>query len=190
MLSDIPKTILLLGVPLVWWFAATKGNVSFFEYVGLKKVRVTHELFATTIILTIVFVKIIMPSLYYRLIPELFAQSSSLDSPGIWVLAYVILVHPIFLTGFLEEVAFRGFLGKRLIAKFGFAVGNTMQAAIFGLGHNVPGLSLTSAVSLVIITGTFGWIAGYITEKQAGGSITPAWILHAFANSPFFIMRL
>ncbi|MCL2851623.1 MAG: CPBP family intramembrane metalloprotease [Defluviitaleaceae bacterium] len=94
----------------------------------------------------------------------------------------------------MEEVGFRGFLGKRLIAKFGFAAGNAVQAAMFGLSHNVIGVYLSygliQAAGVFMITGIFGWIAGYITEKKAGGSIVPAWILHAIANIPVFTFLL
>ena len=38
-------------------------------------------------------------------------------------------------TGLSEEILFRGFLGKRLIAKFGFAVGNVVQGLLFGTLH-------------------------------------------------------
>lgn len=134
---------------------------------------------------------LLMPTLNYHFIQ--FEGMLAYENPnnlGFLIIIYSFIVHLVFLTGFLEEVGFRGFLGKRLISKFGFIVGNTLQAVVFGFGHNIIGLYISGrievATEVFMITGGFGWIAGYLTEKQVGGSIYPAWILHTMANRPIF----
>lgn len=80
---------------------------------------------------------------------------------------------------------FRGFLGKRLIAKFGFAVGNVVQGLLFGTLHGVMFFFVTTplkALLITLITGFSGWLLGWMTEKGAGGSIVPGWMAHGVGN--------
>ena len=85
-----------------------------------------------------------------------------------------------------EEIFFRGFLGKRFINKFGFSVGNTVQASLFGLLHGLPiGLASGNWLVIIIMTllpGGIGWFMGYINEKKSKGSIVPGYLLHALMN--------
>ena len=37
-------------------------------------------------------------------------------------------------------------------------------------------------LAIGILTGANGWIAGWLNEEGAGGSILPGWALHASAN--------
>ena len=95
------------------------------------------------------------------------------------------LLFAIVQTSLAEEIFFRGFLGKRIIARRGFAIGNAAQAIVFGILHVALFASFADPVRLLlvgILTGSSGWIAGWINEKSAGGSILPGWALHASAN--------
>ena len=178
------KTVLFLIIPFIWWFKNARKQSSFFEYVGIKKtVSVNKNHFRLTVSLTLIFI-LFVPTLYYIFYPDIF--SSSGERMSFWLLAYVLIIRPVYSTGFLEEVGFRGFLGKRLIGRFGFAIGNSLQALIFGVAHINLSMSFSSVVFVIAVTGGLGWIFGYITEKQAGGSINYAWALHAFANFPLF----
>ena len=88
-------------------------------------------------------------------------------------------------TSLAEEIFFRGFLGKRVIARWGFAPGNVAQAIVFGILHVAMFASFADPVRLLaigILTGANGWIAGWLNEEGAGGSILPGWALHASAN--------
>lgn len=97
-----------------------------------------------------------------------------------------VLVYAYIQTGLSEEILFRGFLLKRLAAKFGFTVANIIQALIFG------------AIHLTMVWGQVGIIAGiviviypmipavafaYLNEKKADGSILPSWIAHGTLNT-------
>jgi membrane protease YdiL (CAAX protease family) len=92
----------------------------------------------------------------------------------------------IFKTALSEELFFRGLLGRRLIARFGFAVGNAVQAIAFGAIHLLvlisPQATAPLAAALVIGTGIGGWLSGWANERLAGGSILPGWAAHAAAN--------
>ena len=93
-------------------------------------------------------------------------------------------------TGFCEELLFRGFVAKRLIARLGFFSGNVLQAIIFASVH-VPFIFLlpeefqTSATFMFLgfmpFVSSMLWC--YINEKHAGGSIIPSWIMHGLGNT-------
>jgi membrane protease YdiL (CAAX protease family) len=90
-----------------------------------------------------------------------------------------------------EEILFRGFIGKRLIDRFGFQIGNTTQTVLFGPVHGIllksapagQGITTAGVVSVVVLTGRAGYLLGYLTEKPANGSIIPAWIAHGLVNA-------
>ena len=93
-------------------------------------------------------------------------------------------------TSLSEEILFRGFIGKRLIRRFGFPAGNLMQAALFGVVHGLL-IALAAAdrvsawiiVLLVILSGAAGYIVGWIKEKRGNGSLVPGWIAHGLGNT-------
>lgn len=89
-------------------------------------------------------------------------------------------------TALAEEILFRGFVAKRLIAAWGFAVGNTVQAILFGALHLGLFWTLTNsplALGFVFLGPAIGAAAaGYLNERLAGGSIIPGWISHGVAN--------
>lgn len=95
-----------------------------------------------------------------------------------------VLIFSFFATALPEEILFRGFLGKRLSKKCGFAVGNTIQAILFGLLHGAtmfPSLGMAIPLLVIAYTGTLGWLMGYVNE-QSNGSILPSWCIHGISN--------
>ena len=104
--------------------------------------------------------------------------------------------HPAFFVSFIqqamaEEILFRGFIAKRLIAKTGLLARNLIQAAIFGSIHVLFSMSDSRnlmAYSIIFIsTAAGGWLLGCLSEKLYNGSIIPSILLHGFGN---FIMVL
>lgn len=97
-----------------------------------------------------------------------------------------LAVLALFKTALAEELLFRGLIGKRLIARLGFGIGNSCQAALFGAVHLLVALSplATAGVvaTLVAFTAATGFINGWLNEKRGGGSILPGWAAHAGAN--------
>jgi membrane protease YdiL (CAAX protease family) len=98
----------------------------------------------------------------------------------------MILITAIVKTALAEEILFRGFLAKRLIAWLGYAAGNIVQALIFGVLH----LGLFVLISdnwfflifIFLFSGLGAYVSVYLNEKVAEGSIIPGWISHALAN--------
>jgi len=114
----------------VWWLITARKIVSFFSWVGLKKIEVTNKKkFISWVTGCIVFLFIgsfITPILIDQdaSTMEQFAGQGSRLILG-------ALVYGLIQTGLSEEILFRGFLGKRFINKFGFITGNTIQALTF-----------------------------------------------------------
>ena len=97
-----------------------------------------------------------------------------------------LVVAAVFKTSLAEELLFRGLIGKRLIAWRGFAVGNTVQAVLFGLVHLLllllPGVATALVLAMVAATGVLGWFNGWLNERHGKGSILPGWAAHGTAN--------
>ena len=63
----------------------------------------------------------------------------------------MILIMAILKTSLSEEIFFRGFVAKRLIAITNFQIGNTIQAIIFGLIHSLLFLVITDNILFLVI---------------------------------------
>ncbi len=105
-------------------------------------------------------------------------------------LASLILAAPAYafvMTGFSEELLFRGLLAKRLIRWLGVGAGNLVQAALFGLMHVAvvyavvpePGIGLVAFAALG--SAAIGWVLGWAMVRD-GGSIFAPWLAHSAAN--------
>ena len=80
-----------------------------------------------------------------------------------------------------EEVFFRGFLGGWLVRRFGFAIGNTVQALVFVLPHLLL-LSVSLSLWLVVLVQLLtGWLLGWVRHRVE--SIWPGWLAHSPANA-------
>ncbi|MEM9681031.1 MAG: CPBP family intramembrane glutamic endopeptidase [Bacteroidota bacterium] len=98
----------------------------------------------------------------------------------------LLLIGAIFKTALSEEILFRGFIAKRLIAVSSYKTGNIIQATLFGAIHVLIFLSITSNIFFLmimfIVPALGAYLKTYINEKKAGGSILPGWIMHATSN--------
>lgn len=101
-------------------------------------------------------------------------------------IALTLAIKAVLQTSLSEELLFRGLIGKRLIARFGFAVGNGVQAALFGLMHLsllfISQSSLPLVLAMAALTGIMGWVNGWLNERLGNGSIVPGWIAHGLTN--------
>jgi CAAX protease family protein len=80
-----------------------------------------------------------------------------------------------------EEILFRGFLGGWLIRRFGFAVGNILQALAFLLPHLLLLLVSLSLWPVIIVQFVAGWLLGWLRYRS--NSILPGWLAHSFTNA-------
>lgn len=95
-----------------------------------------------------------------------------------------ILLYAVVKTSLSEELFFRGFLGKRLIRRFGFKVGNSVQAILFGLLHGIAFIpyGILTVCIVVAFPIVLGYIFGWVNEKKSNGSILPSWVIHGTSN--------
>ena len=121
------------------------------------------------------------------LIPPIAGRTANSAYTGMGTAALAsILVYALVQTSLLEETVFRGFLLKRVAARWGFVAGNTVQAAVFGALHGVPlyfmGIALLPAIVITVFTGAIAAVMGWINERLAGGSLVPGYVIHALSN--------
>lgn len=180
-------------VPLFAYVVSQRRLRGFFHYIGLYRPEArTIPWIALIAIIAIHLVLAIFCVPEFRGVattPETVA--GRLRSFGLSAeTAALLLVHAWVQTSLSEEIFFRGFLAKRLIAREGFSVGNLAQAALFGLVHFAlfwillgPAMTLGGAAVLLISSMVLGWLAGVLNVRLGNGSILPGWIVHAFSNT-------
>lgn len=159
---------------------------NFFSWIGLKKIQTEKK----TALLLWFFGAAAAFGLTSLLLPWIAkgtedALATARFSGLGWSALPAVAVYAVLSTAFWEECLFRGFLLKRLGHRFGFLVGNTVQAAVFGLMHGVlffAAVGVLRVLLVTLLTGLIGWGLGYLNEKQAGGSIFPSWAIHALSN--------
>ena len=185
LLNAIIQVVLFSIIPLIWWLVTARKKENFFKWLGLKKPECASKknlIFSTLMVLAICF---LVGEFAIWLRGDVAAADSAYKGMGLAALPSV-LVYSYIQTGLSEEILFRGFLLKRLAAKFGFTTANIIQALIFG------------AIHLTMVWGQIGVVAGiviviypmipavafaYLNEKKANGSILPSWIAHGTLNT-------
>lgn len=192
LLNAIIQVALFSVIPFIWWLVTARKKEKFFEWLGVKKPECESKknlILTMAIILAICF---FAGEFAIWLRGDVAAADSAYKGMGLAALPSV-LVYSFIQTGLSEEILFRGFLLKRLTAKFGFTIANIIQALIFG------------AIHLTMVWGQVGIIAGivivvypmipavafaYLNEKKAKGSILPSWIIHGTLNTVSSIFSL
>lgn len=171
-------------IPLIWWLVTARKKENFFRWIGLKPIQ---GRWGVAILWVLVFFALCALSQLWvvpSLIPPGVTVQSAYAGLG-WAALPDVALFGMVQTGLAEEILFRGFLGKRLIAKLGFRWGNLIQGLLFGLLHGVLFFVVTTpikAVGIVLLTGFSGWLLGVMNEKYAGGSILPSWLAHGLGN--------
>lgn len=186
-LNSIIQLIIFSLIPFIWWLLTARKKEGFFKWVGLKKPFIKGSMLKLIILILIVFAgyTILMSIIMNKLMGNAALAANQFYKQGLGALP-AILFYGVLQTGLSEELFFRGFIGKRLINKFGFTIGNTIQAILFGLLHGLPlGLATNSIYVTILVTllpGGIGWFEGWINEKHSEGSIIPSWIIHSVMN--------
>ena len=181
----ILQILILSAIPFLWWLIRrTKAKPSFFKWIGLKTPSIANRRsFAVSVVIALILSALMSPVLDPLLPDDVQLANARFSGQGTEALVPAI-IFAFFATALPEEILFRGFLGKRLSSKLGFAVGNTLQAVLFGLLHGAtlfPVLGREIPLLIISFTGALGWIMGYVTEK-ADGSVIPSWCLDGVAT--------
>ncbi len=174
---------LFLVIPFAWWAFTARRSVGFASWIGLR--RPTWDGRRARLGIAIL-AWVVIGAASTALLQSLSGDVPAARFVGRGLGGIVpVLLFAIVQTSLAEEIFFRGFLGKRVIARWGFAPGNAAQAIVFGILHVAMFASFADPIQLLaigILTGASGWIAGWLNEEGAGGSILPGWVLHASAN--------
>ena len=185
LLNAIFQVVLFSIIPLVWWLITARKKESFFKWLGLKRPENKNGknlIFSTLIIMLVCFA---VGELAVWLRGDVAAAESAYKGMGVAALPSV-LVYSYLQTGLSEEILFRGFLLKRLSAKFGFVTATIIQALIFGVIHltMVWGqVGIVAGIVIVIYPMIPAVAFAYLNEKKANGSILPSWIAHGTLNT-------
>lgn len=182
-ISAFAQLGLILVLPLAWWALTARRSVGFASWIGLR--RPTWDGRRARLGVAIL-AWVAIGAASTALLQSFSGQVPAARFAGQGLGGIVpVLLFAIIQTSLAEEIFFRGFLGKRIIARWGFAPGNAAQAIVFGVLHVAMFASFADPIRLLaigILTGANGWIVGWLNEEGAGGSILPGWALHASAN--------
>lgn len=186
LISAIFQVLLFLIIPFVWWLVTTRKETRFLTWLGIKKIKIRNNKTYMFLFLFVIFILVIPAYIVVTLFMDGSTMATSqFSGKGISALIPA-LIYSFFQTGLSEEIFFRGFLTKRLINKFGFQLGNSIQGFLFGLMHGVLFMMLLNPLQLIIIiliTGVAGYLLGWINEKQSNGSIISSWLIHGIVNT-------
>lgn len=194
MLNHLTSALLqLVGfslIPFLVFLIKKKTVKGFFDWIGLKKSNRKANSLAFLIMLVSAAPLITLSWFnkdFWQIMTDPNSITGQFRAQGLGVNSVVsLLIVALLKTSFTEEVFFRGFVAKRLIAVTNFRTGNIIQAVIFGMIHTLIFLSITDNALFLIIIFLFPAITSYfkvyLNEKVAHGSIIPGWIAHATAN--------
>ena len=189
LISALIQVAIFSAIPLIFYLVKNKKITGFLRYIGLIKPERKS-----------IPISIVVALLYFGGSWLVYWKLGLLDSLGAEGLVrgavkqmgfcvdaiLIVLIKSTVATAMSEEILFRGFLGKRFINLIGFSYGNLLQSILFGLMHGVLFWeiirNIVGITAIVLLTGTIGYLMGYINEKVGNGSIIPSWITHSSAN--------
>lgn len=183
----VSQSIIFSIIPFVWWLITARKKENFFKWIGLKKGKCLSSGLKTFIIAVAALGLYILGTVVsLSFMPEgVTTAGSQFAGSGLKGIP-VAIAYAYIRTGLSEELLFRGFLLKRISSKFGFVVGNTVQALLFGLLHGIPfGIATGNigvTVLLTLLPGAFGWFEGWLNERRFEGSVIPSWLIHGTVN--------
>ncbi|GAA0703539.1 CPBP family intramembrane metalloprotease [Paraclostridium ghonii] len=182
--NTISEIVLFSSIPFLWYIISKKKFKGAFKYLGLKKTN-KQNYFQALKITSLAYIFSFSVIVIIKLIQgdvSLNPLESAYNSRIIIFIISLILFG--MKAAISEEILFRGFLGKRLIYKFGFLKGNILQSIIFMMVHifSFSKLPTLEAILFLINSAIIGFVFGYIMDKKCDGSILPAMICHGAVN--------
>lgn len=200
LLSALFQLIVLTLIPFVYYVVTERRIRGFWAYIGIKPVS-KHMLSTSALVgllLALATLWVLSNPGLHELMTDPASQTGRLrairEESGIGILLYMAVIQAVIQTALAEEILFRGFIAKRLIAWRGFLWGNLIQAAIFAAVHwalfllAATALTLTQWLIIFAIPLVLAWVIGYMNERMADGSIVPGWAIHAMSNLVSFIV--
>lgn len=190
------QLILFTIVPLLNWSITKRKavpEVPFHKWIGLHRpVLASKGRFSACFVTILILYSIVgLAVSNYFLNPKDLANSQFYGLGHAGLLA--VFIYSFVQTSLSEEILFRGFLSRVFTAKWGFNIGNIVQAFLFGGLHGVMLVNQTGifpALIVVLITAGVGYSMGMMNERLARGSIIPGWVLHGATNFISSVMLL
>jgi len=193
LVSSVIQVLVFAAIPFIVYLIGTKSAKGFLKDIGFYRPegKTVQLALVASIVLFLVLWGVFLAAGAVEMFHDEASVTGMLRAAGLssdTVLALIVMAW--IKTSLSEEIFFRGFLGKRLIRRFGFLAGNLMQAGMFGAVHGIL-IALASEaqvpgwwIALLVITSfAAGCIIGWIKEKRGNGSIIPGWIAHGLGNT-------
>ncbi len=190
LVSAVIQILVFVLIPFLYYLIKHKKATGFLEYIGLKKSPKEANYLAIYVFLIIaipVLLLSVFNSEFYSIMTSPGSMTGKFKEMGLSIESVsILIVAAVFKTSFAEEILFRGFIAKRLIAITSFQTGNIIHALLFGAIHTALFLSISSNPWFLFVIFLFPTVGAYfmvwINEKKADGSIVPGWIAHALSN--------
>ncbi|HYG03835.1 MAG TPA: CPBP family intramembrane glutamic endopeptidase [Chryseosolibacter sp.] len=190
LLSAILQILLFTFIPFVIFVIRHRRIKGFFDYIGLTKSTRKANFLALLVMVLLVaplLILILTNNGFKEIMTNPHSVTGKIKQLGVGVEAIsLILIASLLKTSLSEEIFFRGFIAKRLIAITSFQTGNIIQAVIFGVIHTLLFSRLTDNtifLTVICVFPTVGaYLKCYLNERLANGSIIPGWIAHGSAN--------
>ena len=194
LIGALTNIIVFSIVPVLWWLIFHRKKTNFFQWVGLYKPELKSKWWMVLLFAAVYY-------FVYSFDITKFISAESLEVvensdsvaanafAGIGMAAVLpAMIQNFISNGFSEELLYRGFIGKRLCAKFGTVPGILIQGTLFGLMHNglyvlagVP-VGMDFHIVMFLFTGSAGLLLAWLDEKIYNGSIVPGILLHGLGN--------
>jgi len=194
MINEILSTILQITffalIPLTVYLIQKKQFKGFWNYIGLQKSNAKANGLAFAASITF-FLPLFLLTVFNEDFQAIMFDPDSMTGKFRTMefsakSLVVLLVAAILKTALAEEILFRGFIAKRLIAVTNYQTGNLLQAFLFGMLHSLLFLSISKnplfLIVIFLIPALGAYVSVYLNEKVANGSIIPSWISHATSN--------
>lgn len=189
-ISAILQVAFFTLIPFLVYFLKTRSAAGFFKYIGLTKSNRKANSLGLLVMLVIA-VPLILLTVFNPEFKAIMTAAGTVTGKirqmgfGIEAMAIIAII-AIIKTSLAEEIFFRGFVAKRLIAISNFQTGNIIQAILFGIIHSLIFMAITDNVFFLLVIFFFPALGAYfktwLNEKLANGSIIPGWIAHGSAN--------
>lgn len=184
-INAIIQVVLFAMIPFLWWLITARKKESFWGWIGFKKIKTENQGKFLLLLAGSCVACFVLGELAIWLRGDLEAADSAYKGMGASAIPS-ILMYAFGQTALSEEILFRGFLMKRLQAKWGFKPAVIVQAVVFGAIHLLMvwgQADLLAGVMIVVYPMVVAVLLSWINEKKAGGSIYPSWIIHGVLNS-------
>jgi uncharacterized protein len=195
MINALVSALLQVGVVLLVaagvWLAAGRRE-PFHRFVGLTAAPWTVVTLGFIAAAAVAFAVTRLPAIQALATAQGSVVGNASRSATGGELAAILAIRALVQTGLTEELVFRGLIGRNLIRRWGFAAGNSVQAACFGLLHLLllllPAATVGAVAAWVLVTAATGWLLGWVNHRYASGSILPGWAMHGGGNLAAYLI--